>query len=108
VGSSPGSLIRLFDARLVSTDDLNLLSPVLQPLQAFLEKARALLEELRADLDEILPRLSKLRDDLEESSACIKKSSERRFRRQSDRSGSAAVTERPLHRLERQRPVIEG
>jgi hypothetical protein len=108
VGSSPGSLVRLFDVRLVSTDELNLLSPVLPSLQAFLEKPRALLEGLRPDLEKILPRLSELRDDLEESSEGIKQSSERRFRLESDRSGSTAVTGRLLHRLERQRPAVEA
>src|SRR5271170_7119176 len=50
VSSSLGPIPLLFEDRLASADDLNLSSPVLEPL-------RHVLEELRQDREEALPRL---------------------------------------------------
>jgi len=67
VGSLSGPLLLLLADRLASTDDVNLLSPVLDRLRDAPPQSSPVRSEPRDDLEESSDRLRELRDDREDS-----------------------------------------
>jgi hypothetical protein len=86
-------VLLLLDLRLVSADDVNLLSPVRGELRNVLGRPPSVLGKFGDDLEPIGPVLFQSSADREKSSPVLKESSQSRFQLESSRFGLAQVTE---------------